>query len=207
MPVASRDRRVVFFKAAADFRRWLDSEHQSWRELWVGFYKKSSGKLSITYPEALDQALCFGWIDGVRKSVDGDAYTIRFTPRQPASQWSAINIKRAQQLINSGRMCPAGLKAFAGAQDQPRKYSYEQREHAHFDNKSERLFLANRKAWDFFQTQPPWYRRTATFWVISAKKEETRQRRLSRLIADSERGQAIEPLRRSPVSNRQRQRQ
>jgi len=207
MPVASRDIKVVFFKSAGDFHRWLDAKHQRERELWAGFYKKSSGKPSITYGEALDEALCFGWIDGLRKSVDADAYTIRFTPRKPASEWSAINIKRAQQLIDSGRMCPAGLKAFAGAHDQPRKYSCEQRKKAHFDKKSERLLSENRKAWDFFQNQPPGYRRTATFWVMSAKKEETRHARLSALIADSERGQPIKPLRRSPVSNRQEDRQ
>jgi len=186
--------KLVFFKSAADFRAWLDARHRDGGELWVGFYKKSSAKPSITYPEAVDEALCFGWIDGVRKSVDADAYTIRFTPRKPDSQWSTINIKRARELADAGRMRPAGLEAFAGAKGQPRKYSYEQRHHAKFPREQERQFRANPRAWDFFQAQPPWYRRTATFWVISAKKEETRQRRLALLIADSERGRPIKPL-------------
>jgi uncharacterized protein YdeI (YjbR/CyaY-like superfamily) len=190
-----------FFKCPADFRAWLETSHQNCAELWVGFYKKSSVKPSVTYPEALDEALCFGWIDGVRKSVAGDAYTIRFTPRKPGSQWSAVNTKRAQELADQGRMRPAGLKAFAGAKDQPRKYSYEQRHRACFAADQERQFRAVRPAWDFFQSQPPWYRRTATFWVISAQKQETRQRRLASLIQASRRGRPIGPLTR-PVPKR-----
>jgi uncharacterized protein YdeI (YjbR/CyaY-like superfamily) len=195
--------KLVFFKSAGDFRCWLEASHQQCSELWVGFYKKSSGKPSITYPEALDEALCFGWIDGVRKSVDSDAYVIRFTPRKPKSQWSAVNLKRAQKLAHAGRMHPAGREAFAGAKDQPRKYSYEQRQQASFQREQERQFRANRKAWDFFQSQPPWYRRTATFWVVSAQKEETRQKRLATLIQDSENGRPIKPLTR-PVPKRQK---
>ena len=192
----------VFFKSPADFRAWLDSEHLGCTELWVGFYKKSSAKPSITYPEAVDEALCFGWIDGVRKSVDTDAYTVRFTPRKPKSQWSTVNIKRAQELSNSGRMRPSGLQAFAGAEAQPRKYSYEQRHRASFPQEQEQQFRANVPAWAFFQSQPSWYRRTATFWVVSAKKEGTRQRRLALLIADSERGRPIRPLSRPTVPKR-----
>jgi len=191
----------VFFESPAHFHAWLDASHQSCAELWVGFYKKASGKPSITYPEALDEALCFGWIDGVRKSVDSDAYTIRFTPRKPKSQWSAVNIKRAQKLADAGRMHPAGREAFARVEDQPRKYSYEQRHQASFQREQERQFRANRKAWDFFQRQPPWYRRTTTFWVISAQKEETGQKRLATLIKDSEQGRPIKPLAR-PVPKR-----
>ena len=149
----------------------------------------------------MDEALCFGWIDGVRKSISADAYTIRFTPRKPKSQWSAVNIKRVQKLAHSGRVQPAGLKAFEGATRQQRKYSYEQRNRAQFPAPDEKRFRANRKAWQFFQSQPPWYRRTATFWVISAKKEETRQSRLVTLITDSARCKSINPLAR-PASKK-----
>jgi uncharacterized protein YdeI (YjbR/CyaY-like superfamily) len=194
--------KVEFFRDSPHFQAWLKIEGKNRTELWVGFYKKKSGKASITYREALDEALCFGWIDGVRKSISADAYTIRFTPRKPKSQWSAINIKRVQELAHSGRMQPAGLKAFEGATEQPRKYSYEQRNRAQFPALDEKLFRANHKAWEFFQSQPPWYRRTATFWVISAKKEETRQRRLATLIADSERSKSIDPMARRPASKK-----
>jgi uncharacterized protein YdeI (YjbR/CyaY-like superfamily) len=191
----------VFFKSPEHFRAWLDTSHQKCAELWVGLYKKSSGKPSITYPEALDEALCFGWIDGVRKSVDSDAYTIRFTPRKPDSQWSAVNIKRAQKLAKAGRMRSSGREAFARAKDQPRKYSYQQRHQPSFQRQQERQFRANRQAWAYFQTQPPWYRRTTTFWVVSAQKEETRQKRLATLIKDSEHARPIRPLTR-PVPKR-----
>jgi len=183
-----------FFQSSSHFRTWLQSSHSTAAELWVGFHKKSSGKPSVTYSEAVNEALCFGWIDGVRKSVTVDAYTVRFTPRKAKSQWSAVNTKRVQKLSDAGLMHAAGLKAFEGATTQTRKYSYEQRNNAAFDKESERQFQANRKAWDFFQAQPPWYRRTATFWVISAKKEETRKKRLAALIADSASGKPIKPL-------------
>jgi len=194
---------LVFFPTAADFRSWLETSHQKSAELWIAFYKKSSGKPSITYSEALDEALCFGWIDGVRKRVDQDAYTVRFTPRRPKSQWSAVNIKRAQQLVKTGRMHPAGVKAFAASKDQTQKYSYEQRHQARFSPEQERELRASRRAWDFFQRQPSWYRRTATFWVISARKEETSKRRLHLLISDSEHGRPIKPLAR-PVPKRKK---
>ena len=187
----------VFFKSPADFCAWLDASHMRCGELWVGFYKKSSAKPGITYAEAVDEALCFGWIDGVRKSVNTSAYTVRFTPRKPKSQWSAVNIKHAQEFADAGRMRPAGLKAFASAKGQLRTYSYEQRHQAKFQREQEQQFRANARAWAFFQSQPPWYRRTATFWVTSAKKKETQQRRLATLIADSECGKPIRPLTRS----------
>ncbi len=196
--------KIVFFQTPSHFQNWLEESHQNSEELWVGFYQKSSGKPSITYSEAVEEALCFGWIDGVRKKVSADAYTIRFTPRKPKSQWSAVNIKKVEKLSRAGRMRPAGLKAFEGATDQSRKYSYEQRHNSTFSKEDDRRFRANRKAWDFLQSQAPWYRRTATFWVVSAKQEETQQRRLATLIADSERGQPIRPLRRSPVPKRQK---
>jgi len=194
--------KVVFFPTPGGFETWLEESHGRCEELWVGVYKKSSGKPSITYPEAVDEALCFGWIDGVRKKLNDDAYTVRFTPRNPKSQWSTVNIRKAEKLSGAGRMRPAGLEAFAGAHHQPRKYSYEQRNQASFPAQQERRFRSNRKAWHFFQAQPPWYRRTATFWVVSAKQEETREKRLATLIADSDRGQPIKPLRRPQVPKR-----
>ncbi len=175
----------TFFKTASAFRAWLHANHRQCQELSVGFYKTTSGRPSITWPEAVDQALCYGWIDGVRKRIDDDAYTIRFTPRRPTSKWSQINIRRVTELKKLGHMQPAGMKAFAGAEEQPRNYSYEQRKAARFDAAQEKQFRANPKAWAFFQAQPPWYRRTTTWWVISAKREETRSSRLARLIADS----------------------
>jgi uncharacterized protein YdeI (YjbR/CyaY-like superfamily) len=204
-----RHMKPVYFESPADFRAWLEADHQNCAELWVGFYKRSSAKPSITYPEAVDEALCFGWIDGLRRSINADAYTIRFTPRKPKSQWSAVNIKRAQQLADAGRMRPDGLKAFAGAKDQPRNYSYEQRHRARFSREQEQQFRANRKAWEFFQSQPPWYRRTATFWVISAVQEETGQKRLTTLIRDSADGRSVKPLARpsSSVPKRQKKMQ
>lgn len=191
-----------FFPASADFRRWLKAEGHKTAELWVGYYKKGSGKPSITYSESVDEALCFGWIDGVRRSVDANAYLIRFTPRKPRSQWSAVNIKRVQKLATSGRMTARGLKAFEGAESQERKYSFEQRHESRLGQDAEHRFRANLAAWEFFQSQPPWYRRTATFWVVSAKKEETREKRLATLIDDSAHGRTIKPLTR-PVPKRQ----
>jgi len=167
----------------------------------LGSTRNPQGKPSITYPEAVDEALCFGWIDGVRQRVDDDAYAVRFTPRKARSQWSAVNTRRAQELADRGRMHPAGLKAFDGATHQPRKYSYEQRHQARFSPQQKRQLRANCKAWAFFRSQPPWYRRTATFWVVSAEKEETRQRRLDILIADSANGKPVKPLSR-PVPKR-----
>jgi uncharacterized protein YdeI (YjbR/CyaY-like superfamily) len=186
-----------FFAIPADFRRWLERNHDRSTELWVGFYKKGSGKPSITWPEAVDQALCFGWIDGVRKSVDDDSYMNRFTPRTARSTWSAVNIKRARELIEDGLMHPAGLKAFeARADDRSAIYSYEQRKTAELDAAQTKQFQKNRKAWEYFQAQPPGYRRSAAHWVVSAKREETRARRLSQLIEDSAQERLVPPLRR-----------
>jgi uncharacterized protein YdeI (YjbR/CyaY-like superfamily) len=187
----------VFFATPPKFRAWLEKHHQSRLELWVGFYKKSSGRLSLTWPESVDEALCFGWIDGLRKSIDEVSYTIRFTPRKARSIWSAINIKRAQELHIAGRMSATGLAAFAKrSDDRTAIYAYEQRKAAQFEVADEKKFRANRPAWNFFQRQPPGYRRIATHWVISAKKEETRARRLGVLIECSERGEPIGPLKR-----------
>jgi uncharacterized protein YdeI (YjbR/CyaY-like superfamily) len=195
----------VFFASPRDFRKWLQASHAQESELLVAFYKKSSRKTSITYAEALDEALCYGWIDGVRKNIAEDAYTIRFTPRKPKSQWSAVNICHVERLTQAGRMTPAGLKAFEGAKDQPRKYSYEQRNAARFPAAFERSFRANKPAWKFFQSRPPWYQRVATFWVVSAKKEETRARRFATLLDDCVHARLLKGLIR-PVPKRKRKR-
>ena len=185
----------TFFATPSAFRKWLEEHHETAQELWVGFYKTSSGKPSITWPEAVDQALCFGWIDGVRKGIDDLSYTIRFTPRKPHSIWSAVNIKRAQELARLSLMRPAGLKAFE-ERDQKKSglYSYEQRKSSQLDPAYENQFKANKKAWDFFQSKPPSYQQPAIWWVMSAKQEETRLKRLARLIEDSEHGRTIGPL-------------
>lgn len=185
----------TYFATPAEFRRWVEQNHEKAKELLVGFYKKASGKPSITWPESVDEALCFGWIDGVRKGIDDIRYTIRFSPRKPGSIWSAINIGRVKELERLGRMQPAGLRAFRERdEEKSRIYSYEQRNTAKLDDEQERLFRANKAAWQFFQSRPPGYRKTAAYWVVSAKKEETRMRRLERLIADSEHQRKIAEL-------------
>src|SRR6478672_9562634 len=158
----------TFFPTPVAFRAWLERHHADADALLVGFYKVGSGKPSMTWPESVDEALCFGWIDGVRKRVDDVSYSIRFTPRKPRSIWSAVNIKRVGELTAMGRMHPAGLKAFeARADDKSAIYAYEQKD-ARFDAADEQEFRANQGAWDFFHAQAPWYQRTATWWVISA---------------------------------------
>lgn len=183
---------VKFFATPADFRKWLLANHARAPELWVGYRKKGSGQPSITWPESVDEALCVGWIDGIRKRLDDESYTIRFTPRKPQSIWSAVNIARVAELTRGGRMQPAGLAAFERrSEEKSAIYSYEQRKAAAFDEAHERQFRQNAAAWEFFQAQPPWYRRTATYLVVSAKKEETRQKRLADLIAASAAGRRI----------------
>jgi len=184
----------AFFKSAADFRRWLEQHHATARELLVGLYRKESGRGGITYPEALDAALSFGWIDGVRKRIDADAYTIRFTPRKPGSIWSAVNIERVRELTSQGLMQPPGLRVFRERDERKtRQYSYE-RERGKLDPALEAALLANSKAASFFDAQPPGYRRITAFWVMSAKKEETRARRLAHLIERSASGARIDLL-------------
>ncbi len=186
--------RPTFFAAPSDLRAWLEMHHETAQELWVGFYKKGSGIPSITWPEAVDEALCFGWIDGVRKGVDDASYAIRFTPRKPGSTWSAVNVKRVEELASLGRMRPAGLKAFEErAEDRSGIYAYEQAR-PELGDAYEQQFRANAQAWDFFQAQPAWYRKTATWWVVSAKKDETRLKRLATLIDDSAHGRTIRQL-------------
>jgi uncharacterized protein YdeI (YjbR/CyaY-like superfamily) len=179
---------IKFFSNPSEFHQWLDRHHDKESELWVGFYKKESGRPSITYPEALDEALCYGWIDGVRKSVDEVSYKIRFTPRKAKSTWSLVNTKRVAELKRLGRMKTSGLKAFE-TRDPKRSgiYSFENAARR-LDAVYEKKFQANKRAWAFFQAQPPGYQRTAIWWVMSAKKEETRWRRLASLIRDSQKG-------------------
>lgn len=181
-----------------EFRVWLKANHETTAELWVGYYKRNSGRPSMTWPESVDEALCFGWIDGLRKRIDEVSYMIRFTPRETSSTWSAVNIKRVAELTRQERMRPAGLKAFQKrAEAKSGIYAYEQSEVAAFDAESEQRFRAQAKAWNFFQAQPAWYRKTATWWVISAKKEETRERRLATLIKDCAMARPIRELVRS----------
>jgi uncharacterized protein YdeI (YjbR/CyaY-like superfamily) len=180
----------TFFKSAAAFRAWL-AKHHGAAELWVGFYRKASGKKGLTYPEAVDAALCFGWIDGVKKRVDEDSYTHRFTPRTAGSIWSAVNTRRATELVALGLMAPPGLEAFERRDRAKTKlYSYENRPSA-FDAEIERAFKANGAAWTFFRAQPPGYQKILTFWVMSAKRDETRRRRLAALIKSSAEGVRI----------------
>jgi uncharacterized protein YdeI (YjbR/CyaY-like superfamily) len=185
----------TFFATPEDFCAWLQAHHQTETELLVGFYTKGSGKPSITWPQSVDEALCYGWIDGIRRNAGKDAYTIRFTPRKKKSNWSAVNLKRVPELIAMGRMQAAGLAAYE-ARDEARSriYAYENRHKAEFDASTEERFRANEPAWSFFQAQPPGYRATATHWVISAKQDATRQRRLHQLIADSAAGNRIAQL-------------
>ena len=191
-------KQVLFFSTAEEFRDWLDRNHASEAELFVGFYKKASGKPSITWPESVDAALCYGWIDGVRNAIDELSYRIRFTPRKPSSTWSAVNVKRVAQLTKLGLMRPAGIKAFEARRgDKTGIYAYEQRKSAKLPPAYEKKFRANKKAWAFFQSQPPWYQRTATYRVISAKQEPTREKRLAQLIKDSAAGLSIKELRRT----------
>lgn len=181
----------IHFASAAQFHRWLERNHARERELLVGFYNKASGRGGLTYPEALDEALCYGWIDGIRKRVDADSYSIRFTPRKPDSIWSTVNIRHVERLKQAGRMQPAGAAAFA-ARD-PKKsgvYSFENRPQQ-LTAPLEKIFRANKEAWRFFAEQPPGYRRTAIWFVMSAKQDPTRLRRLERLIADSAAGRRI----------------
>lgn len=189
----------TFIRSPGEFRDWLEAHHDTAPELWVGFFKKGAGEAGITYQEALDQALCYGWIDGVRRTIDGSRYTIRFTRRKPKSPWSVVNIERVGKLSKLGLMRPPGLAAFQGRDEEKSKqYSYE-RGATKLDDVYEERLRANPRAWEFFGAQPPSYRRVATWWVMSAKREETRLRRLATLIADSERGRRLRQVTYQPL--------
>jgi uncharacterized protein YdeI (YjbR/CyaY-like superfamily) len=176
----------ISFESAARFRRWLEKNHGEAKELVLGFHRKAAGQAALTYHEALDEALCFGWIDGVRRSVGDGRWTVRFSPRKPKSIWSLVNIRHVERLKREGRMAAPGLRALDG-RNRARSglYSFEQRKTAAFDPAATRAFRRDAAAWAFWTAQPPGYRRTATFWVTSAKKPETRLRRLLQLIGDS----------------------
>jgi uncharacterized protein YdeI (YjbR/CyaY-like superfamily) len=185
----------TYFATPADLRAWLEAHHETARELLVGFHKRATGTPSITWRESVDEALCFGWIDGVRRSLSEHAYTIRFTPRKAKSTWSEVNVARVNELSARGRMHPAGLRAFAArTPERTGIYSFERSEAAKLSPAQEKKLRANRKAAAFFDRQAPWYRRAALHWVITAKREETRERRLDQLIAHSAAGRTVPPL-------------
>lgn len=187
-----------FFATPAEWAAWLEEHHGKRSELLVGFYKRDSGKPSMTWHESVDVALCFGWIDGVRRRIDDQSYSIRFTPRKATSIWSAVNCRRVGELKKQGLMRPAGLKAFE-AREKTRSgvYSFEQQE-VQFSPEQERRLRAAKPAWEFFEARPAWYRKAATWWVVSAKQEKTRERRLAQLIEDSENGRTLAHLTRAP---------
>ena len=177
-----------FFAKPSDFRKWLLKNHKKETELLVGFYKVDSGKPSMTWSESVDEALCFGWIDGVRTSIDNESYQIRFTPRKPASNWSVVNIQKVEKLTKQGLMHPAGLASFENRKEnKPSIYSYEKKL-VDFSPEIKKQFKTNKKAWDYFQSLAPSYRKPSINWVMSAKQETTKQKRLHQLIADSEAG-------------------
>jgi len=185
----------TFFAKQEDLRKWFEKNHQKKKELWLGYYKANSGKPSITWPQSVDEALCFGWIDGVRKSLGEKSYVIRFTTRNPNSIWSAINIKKAEELIKQGLMYPAGLEVFNQRNEKKsRVYSFEQK-NIQLAPQFKKQFKQNKIAWKFFQSQPPSYQKPAIWWITSAKQDATKQKRLEILIKDSEAGQKIKRLR------------
>ncbi len=191
---------AVHFGFGKEFRVWLEKNHAESAELWVGFYNRSSGKGGITYQEALDEALCYGWIDGVRYRVDPESYKIRFTPRKSKSIWSRVNVRHVARLKKLGKMTVAGLRVFEEREERRTGiYAFEQKRPG-LSAKHKKLFRGNTKAWKFFSSQAPWYQRTAGYWVSSAKREETRARRLRQLIKDSANGRRLDRL--TPKSKR-----
>jgi uncharacterized protein YdeI (YjbR/CyaY-like superfamily) len=192
---------VQFFETPAQLRAWFEANHDTATELWLGYHRKRTGRPSITWPDVVDQELCYGWIDSVRYSLGDDSSAQRITPRRKGSVWSAVNIKRFQELERLGLVQPRGQAAFEKREDaRSRIYAYENRSRG-FDPAREAAFRKNKTAWKFFESQAPWYRRTAAYWVMSAKREETRDKRLKVLIAHSKAGERIPPLTRpSPRS-------
>jgi uncharacterized protein YdeI (YjbR/CyaY-like superfamily) len=187
----------IFFASPQEFYDWLEEHHETESEVYVGIWKKHTGKPSLTWSQAVDQALCFGWIDGRLNRIDGDSHMQRFTPRKPGSNWSKINIRKVKDLTEAGLMRPAGLAAFERRRDdRSGVYSFERDGEAQLEPEQEARFRANEKAWEFFQAQAPWYKRTAIHLVVSAKRPETRERRLAQLIEDSAAGRRIKQLER-----------
>ena len=182
----------LYFESAAAWRRWLTRHHADTDELWVGFHKRAAGRPSLTWPESVDEALCFGWIDGLRKRVDAERYKIRFTPRRPGSIWSAVNVRRVGELTKGKRMRAAGVRAFkARLEARTAIYSFEQREKAKLPSAYAKKFKENDAAWRFFSAQAPSYQRIGAWFVISAKQEPTRLRRLEVLIRESALGRRL----------------
>ena len=202
----SRSHRVedpIFFASPEEFRRWLEANHDSAELLWVGFHKRATGKPSLTWPESVDQALCFGWIDGVRKSLDDERYVIRFTPRKPTSTWSRVNVARMTELEKAGLVRAAGRAAFARRPEGERgTYSYELRDRGKLGPELEAKFRSKKRAWAFYEAQPPGYRRLTAFWVVSAQRDDTRERRLATLIGCSAAGERIPGLERKKLAKR-----
>jgi uncharacterized protein YdeI (YjbR/CyaY-like superfamily) len=189
------DPEPIFFESPDAFYAWLEEHHETESEVYVGIWKKHTGKPSVTWSQAVDQALCFGWIDGRANSIDDDRYMQRFTPRKPGSNWSKVNVEKVARLRDAGLMRPAGEAAYERRRDdRTGVYSFERGEDPVLEPDQEERFRANEKAWEFFQSQAPWYRRTAIHLVVSAKRPETRERRLSQLIEDSAAGRRIKQL-------------
>jgi uncharacterized protein YdeI (YjbR/CyaY-like superfamily) len=178
----------IFFAKQSDFRKWLQKNHKKETELLVGFYKVGSGKPSMSWSQSVDEALCFGWIDGVRKSIDKDSYQIRFTQRKASSIWSAVNIKKISALTKDGLMHPAGLESFEKRIESKSKIYSHEKDEVELTQNFKKQFKANKKAWDYFQSLAPSYRKVSTHWVMSAKQEATRIKRLNQLIAESAAG-------------------
>jgi uncharacterized protein YdeI (YjbR/CyaY-like superfamily) len=194
-------RDIVFFQSPGEWRAWLEEHHADAPEVWVGYHRKSTGRPSLTWPQSVDEALCFGWIDGIRKRVDDTRYTIRFTPRRPNSVWSKVNVARVAELTAAGLMRPAGAAAFAARrEDRSGIYSFEQERPSALPPEYEERLRADPPAWRFFSEDAPSYRRAAIHWVTSAKREETRLRRLDQLIACSAEGRRVPPLTWTPRS-------
>ena len=187
---------ATFFETPAAFHAWLVAHHESEEELWVGYYKKGTGLLSMTWPESVDEALCFGWIDGLRKRIDDKAYMIRFTPRRKTSVWSTVNINKVEAMLKTGLMQPAGIAAYERRKERRSEvYSYEQKAQ-HLPSEYEERVKANPAAWDYFSNQlANWARKASIHWVLSAKQEATRERRLGVLIECSAGGEKIPMLR------------
>ena len=178
----------LFFSGAKEFRKWLEKNHSVEKELIVGFYKKETGKPTMTWSESVDQALCFGWIDGIRRNVDSESYSIRFTPRRPGSNWSKVNIKKAEELKEAGLMKPEGLKLFNNRKEPSGdRYSYENLPDT-LSSENEELFRKNKTAWAFWEKQASSYRKVKIFWINAGKQEDTRMNRLSKLISYCEQG-------------------
>lgn len=182
----------TFFETGAAFRKWLDKHHHKAEELLVGYYKVGSGKKSMSWSESVDEAICYGWIDGVRKTIDEERYTIRFTPRKHKSIWSAVNVKKVEDLTREGRMMPAGIAAFNKREmERTAIYTYERADPLQLSEAYEQQLRANQKAWEFYQKMAPSYRKLTAHWIMSGKQEATRDKRLAELIRDSAAGTKV----------------